>query len=263
MAVLPDDAVTDGQSLFCKRCQYVLSNLGREDSQVSLSAHLDTIEGLHPDPVTETPRLQSKHYTLHTHDSVLALCQSKLDKNPADCEALFTLAQWHYSQGDTPNAVAILKRIIQIDADFDRAHQMLNTLNHPTDYTGHDVSKLETMGMNYLNNNHIESALSVFKQILTLSPHHIPAQRYLADIYTQMEDYQNAIHVLNRLSLQCPNDPHILFNLSVACYNAKEWSRTKSNLLHAKRHCDDRELLNEIHVFLDHINTLIANNLNS
>ncbi|MEK9727240.1 MAG: hypothetical protein VW397_03920, partial [Candidatus Margulisiibacteriota bacterium] len=40
-AFLPERTITDGESLFCKKCEVQLINLGSENGQVSLQAHLE------------------------------------------------------------------------------------------------------------------------------------------------------------------------------------------------------------------------------
>jgi tetratricopeptide (TPR) repeat protein len=91
------------------------------------------------------------------------------------------------------------------------------------------------------------------KKILSQDGRHIAARRYLADIYTEKGLFNEAIHQLNRLAMQYPDDARILFNLAVACYNAKDIPRAMSNLKAAQKLTRDDDLLEEIRAFLAHL----------
>jgi tetratricopeptide (TPR) repeat protein len=256
-AFLPEKTITDGQRLFCKKCKTQLSNLGSEAAKVSLEAHLASKNNIgHSDLYHNYQLIQSKSYQQLKKSDVLIDCESRLQRNPLDTGALFTLAKWYYSQGLKEESIAILKQIIKIDNQFLEAHDFLSQLNsnRNADLLPNDIPTLEEMGITYLNSNNLNQAVEIFEKILILNPKHVAAQRYLADIFTELQQFDKVIHIFNRLSLQFPDDATILFNLAVACYNSKDLNRAKSNLKAARKMSRNPELNKEIEKFLNHLN---------
>ncbi len=255
-AFLPESTVTDGQHLFCKKCKVQLENLGAEDGQVSLQAHLEAQQITKAkDIYHDYSLIKSKHYTAPKKDPILIDCESKLNLNPLDIDALFTLSKWYYSRGLQNESIAIIKQILKIDPNFLPAHDFLSQQNsaQKEDTLPNDIKTLEEMGINYLNSKNYSDAETIFKKLLQLDSKHPAAQRYMADIYTHKKEYDNVIHVLNRLSLQFPDDDTILFNLAVACYNAQDFKRAKSNLKAARKLARDADFIKEIDRFLLHL----------
>ncbi len=258
-AFLPEKTITDGTHLFCKKCNIQLINLGSETGKVSLQAHLEAQQQTDTSALYHNYSLiKSKHYQMPKKDPILLDCESKLKENPINENALFTLAKWYYSRGLNNEAVAIAKQITKINPEFMEAHDFLSQQNtsRKVDSLPENIPTLEDMGINYLNSNNIDQAEAVFKKILEMDSKHPAAQRYMADIFTQKNQFENAIHILNRLSLQFPEDTNILFNLAVACYNANDFSRAKSNLKAAKKLTKDVDYIREINQFLDHIENI-------
>jgi len=255
-AFLPERTITDGDQLFCKKCKSELTNLGTESGKVSLQAHLEA-QKITPasEMYHEFKLIKTKNYTTNKKPDFLIDCEEKLKRNPLNTDALFTLTKWYYSQNLIDEARAIAKQIIKIDNNFYKAHEFLSELNAnrnnkllPT-----DIPTLEEMGINYIQSNNTSQAIEVFEKILLINSKHAAAQRYLVELFTQKGEFNKVIHLLNRLSLQFPNDATILFNLAVACYNAKDIKRAKSNLKAAKEACRSTELMIEINEFLNHI----------
>ncbi|MGA0241619.1 MAG: tetratricopeptide repeat protein [Candidatus Marinamargulisbacteria bacterium] len=253
-ATLPETAATDGRHLFCKKCDIPLVNLGSEDSQISIQGHLESQIPTGATPTSHHPT-PAKHYTMNKKDTVLIDCQAKLNENPRDIQALYTLAKWYYTHNNINAAGAIAKQVISLAPDFSPAHTLLSQLNTPktNDTLPEDVKTLETMGRHYMTKNNLDYAMDIFKKILSINSKHTAAQRYLADIYTQKNQFNDAIHILNQLSLQRPDDPVILFNLAVACYNAGDIKRAKSNLNAAKQHSPSSDMLIEINQFISYL----------
>ena len=256
-AFLPEKTVTDGDHLFCKKCKKELTNLGSEPSKVSLQAHL---EAQNITPTSELYHnyklIKSKHYQGIQKPPFLIDCEEKLNRNPLNTEALFTLTKWYYSQGLKDEALAIAKQIIKIDNTYNKAHEFLSEINanRNNKLLPDDLRTLEDMGINYVESQNLKQAIDVFEKILTINSKHPAAQRYLVEIYTQMNEFNKVIHILNRLSLQFPDDATILFNLAVACFNANDINRAKSNLKAAKEACRSTELMAEIDQFFNHLN---------
>ena len=177
---------------------------------------------------------------------------------PHNVDALLPYLNGIFSQGRRDEAMAIAK-IIEIDPNFHKAHDFCQqTTQHDNNQQlPENIKTLEDIGMNFLKSQQLDRALDAFKKIITLDPKHAAAHRYLSDIYTDRQ-HQQAIHHLNRLAMQFPNDDRILFNLAVACFNANDLNRAKSNLKAAHNICTDADLLSEIQTFLDHINDQLS-----
>ncbi|MEK9727241.1 MAG: tetratricopeptide repeat protein, partial [Candidatus Margulisiibacteriota bacterium] len=186
---------------------------------------------------------------------ILFECEAKLKENPLDVMTLFTLSKWYYAKGLVNESLAIVRQIIKIEPNFLPAHDFLSQQNSSPSSTDlpENIGTLEDMGINYFNSNNFKEAEVIFKKILKLNAKHPAAQRYLADIYTKNNDFESAIHILNRLTLQFPEDAMILFNLAVACFNASDYNRARSNLKAAKKLTRDQGLLSEINQFLTHL----------
>ena len=206
-------------------------------------------------------KITSKHYSIPKKNTALIECESQLLHNPHNVDALLPYSQWYFSQGRRDEAMAIAKKIIEIDPNFHKAHDFLSqqTTQHDNNQQlPENIKTLEDIGMNFLKSQQLDRALDAFKKIITLDPKHAAAHRYLSDIYTDRQQFQEAIHHLNRLAMQFPNDDRILFNLAVACFNANDLNRAKSNLKAAHNICTDADLLSEIQTFLDHINDQLS-----
>jgi predicted Zn-dependent protease len=253
-ATLPETAATDGRHLFCKKCHIPLVNLGAEEGQISIQGHLESQIPTGATPTSHQPT-PAKHYTMNKKDTVLIDCQAKLNENPRDIQALYTLAKWHHTHNNINAAGAIAKQVIALAPDFSPAHTLLSQLNATKGHSSlpERIETLEIMGINYIAQNNLNQAMKTFKKILSINSKHTAAQRYLADIYTQKNQFDQAIHILNQLSLQHPDDPVILFNLAVACYNAGDINRAKSNLKAAKQHSPSSDMLIEINQFIHHL----------
>ena len=185
-------------------------------------------------------------------------CEAKLALNPLNTDALFTLTKWYYSQGLTHEALAIAKQIISIDPKFNQAHEFISKIN-THQKRGHyqlpdDLKTLEDMAINFVNTKQFQKAEKALLKILTIDSKHAAARRYLSDIYTESGKFNEAIHQLNRLSMQYPDDDRILFNLAVACYNANDIARALSNLKAAHKVTKDERLIEEINQFMDYLN---------
>ena len=256
-AFLPEKTVTDGSHLFCKKCKLELTNLGSESSKVSLQAHL---EAQRVTPASELYHdyklIKSKHYQAVQKPAFLIDCEEKINQNPLNTDALFTLTKWYYSQDLKDQAEAIAKQIIKIDNTYNKAHEFLSELNtnRNNKLLPDNLKTLEEMGINYIDSENFKQAIDVFNKILSINSKHPAAQRYLVEIHTQLNEFNKAIHILNRLSLQFPDDATILFNLAVACFNANDINRAKSNLKAARKACRSTELMAEIDQFLNHLN---------
>lgn len=258
-AFMPEEATTDGKELYCKKCASQLVNLGAEDGRVSLRGHLQSQEAISKDELYHDYSLiSSKHYTTQKKDPVLIDCESKLRINPINTEALFTLSQWYYSHGMASEAIAIAQQVLKIDKEHLAANEFIARLNSlgQSKQLPDALPTLEDMGLNLMKAKNYNDAEVVFKKILTLSPKHAAAQRYLAEIYTEKGAFSDVIHILNRLSLQFPKDPQILFNLAVACYNANDFPRALSNLKEAKKLSSDITFNAEVDRFIQHLDSL-------
>jgi len=257
-AFLPEKTTTDGRQLFCIKCNAPLTNLGSEHGRISLQAHIESQERVSKDDLYHPFSLiQAKHYKTPKKDTILIDCEAKLAINPLNTEALFTLAQWYYAQGLSSEALAIAKQIISIDPTFNQAHDLISKTErnafHKPRVLPDDIPTLESMALNFVKTNQLDQAEPVLKKILSLNAKHVAARRYLADIYTEKGLFNEAIHQLNRLAMQSPDDDRILFNLAVACYNAKDMPRAMSNLKAAQKLTKDDDLREEIREFLAHL----------
>ncbi len=258
-AFLPENTTTDGAQLFCKKCHIALVNLGSENGRISLRGHIESQDKIpSSDLYHDFTLIKSKHYHVPKKDPVLIDCESKLSMNPLNTDALYTLSQWYFSQGLSHEAIAIAKQITKIDPSFHKAHEFLSrhkTGRHQPDLNlPDDMNTLEDMAINLFQTKQFNKAELVLKKILTINSKHAAARRYLADIYTDTGEVHEAIHQLNRLALQFPEDPRILFNLAVACFNANDTSRAISNLKAAHKVCRDPVFIEEINQFLNYIN---------
>lgn len=257
-AFLPEKTTTDGRQLFCNKCNVPLINLGSEHGKISLQAHIESQQRVSSDDLYhQFSLIQAKHYKTPKKDTILIDCEAKLAINPLNTEALFTLAQWYYAQGLSAEALAIAKQIISIDPSFNQAHDLIskterNAFNKPTSLPD-DVPTLESMALNFVKTKQFEQAEPILKKILSQDGKHVAARRYLADIYTEKGLFNEAIHQLNRLAMQYPDDDRILFNLAVACYNAKDMPRAMSNLKAAYKLTKDDDLREEIRQFMAHL----------
>ena len=257
-AFLPEQTITDGSSLFCKKCQKSLTNLGSEDGRVSLRGHLESQKPVNNnDLYHDYSLIRSKHYQVPKHDPILMDVETKLKVDPLNTDALYTLSQWYYSQGMLDEAIAIANQIIKIKPNFLKAHEFIS--RHKTkriinqDDAPEDIQTLEEMAINFYNSKQYQKAEIVLKKILSFDSKHAAARRYLAEIYTATNQVQEAIHQLNRLAMQYPEDDRVLFNLAVACYNANDFSRAQSNLKAALKVCRDSKFKSEIEQFLNHL----------
>ena len=213
-AFLPELTVTDGQHLFCKKCKVQLENLGAEDGQVSLQAHLEAQQITKAEDIYHDYSLiKSKHYTAPKKDPILIDCESKLNLNPLDIDALFTLSKWYYSRGLQNESIAIIKQILKIDPNFLPAHDFLSQQNsaQKEDTLPNDIKHLKKWVINYLNSKNYSDVETIFKSYSNWSQTPRCATLHGRYIHSQKE-YDNVIHVLNRLSLQFPDDDTILFN---------------------------------------------------
>lgn len=263
-AFLPEATTTDGDRLFCKKCNQALINLGAEDGRVSLQGHIQSKDHIgSKDLYNSVSLIKSKHYAMPKKDPILMDCEYKLKLNPLNTSALFTLSQWYFSQGLVDEAHAIAQQIIQINPNHHGAHDFISqqhiTHHISSDALPSDQKTLEDMAINFFNTNQLSKAEVPLKKLLSMNPKHSAARRYLVEIYTKNNQFNEAIYHLNRLAMQFPDDEHILFNLAVASYHANDHPRAISNLKAAHKACRDPELLKNIQVFMDHINNNAPN----
>ncbi len=257
-AFLPEKAITDGHDLYCKKCQDLLINLGSEDGRISLKGHIISKEQIQAsDLYHDYALIKSKHYQIPKKDPILIDCEAKLKLDPLNIDALYTLSQWYYSQGLIDEAAAINRQIIKIAPDFNKSHEFLSrtmsTASKRSTDLPNDLPTLKEMAINYFETKQFQKAEETLKKILRIDSKHAAARRYLAEIYTETQQFQEAIHQLNRLAMQYPDDEKILFNLAVACFNANDLKRATSNLKEALKLSKDPEFISEIKQFLSHI----------
>jgi tetratricopeptide (TPR) repeat protein len=256
LAVLPEDATTDGKQLFCKKCAGPLSNLGSENSQISLRAHIESKDSISSKELYHSiNKIRSKHYRTLKKNPIWIDCESKLIQNPKNTDALFTLSQLTYAEGHINEAIAIAEKIITINPNHEGANEFLSRRSQGTALPD-TLTPLEKMAKNYIQSKNYEHARNALKKILSIDPKHPAAHRHMADICIQTEDFKNAITHLNRLAMIYPDDDSILFNLAVACYMANDIDRAKSNLKAAHTKCTTPELLKEINEFMGHLSSL-------
>ena len=186
------------------------------------------------------------------------LNESQLLHNPHNVDTLLPYLNGIFLKAVVMKPWPLQKKLLK-STQFHKAHDFLPTTQHDNNQQlPENIKTLEDIGMNFLKSQQLDRALDAFKKIVTLDPKHAAAHRYLSDIYTDRQQFQEAIHHLNRLAMQFPNDDRILFNLAVACFNANDLNRAKSNLKAAHNICSDADLLSEIQTFLDHINDQLS-----
>ena len=249
-AFLPEETLTDGTRIMCKKCKLDLATLGVEHARVSLKAHLESSSNaINTDP--ETTPITPKNYNVRQKDPILIECETMLAANPLNVEALFTLSKWYYSHGLTDESRAIAKQILTIDPNHDATHTFLSQQAESGTILPQNISTLEQMAINLINKGKLNQTEAIFKKVLTLDPNHIAAHRYLTEYYTEKNKHSEAVHHLSVLTMRIPNDPRILYNLSVACYNAGYMGRAKSNAKAAYLHCKEPDLQSEISALMD------------
>ena len=257
-AFLPEATRTDGSKLYCKKCNAHLVNLGVENAQVSLKAHIESKYGNTTPKYHQFALIKSKHFHQPKHDQILIECEALLSENPLNTNALFTLCQWYYAKGYVNEALAIAEQILEIDPGFSAANEFIASKktissNSPKNLPK-NIKTLENMAISYYNNQNFNQAIPILKKILTLDAKHAAAHRYLAEIYTSLEDYQSAISHFNYLTLIFPNDYRVFYNFAVLCYQINDFARAISNLNHAYNLChDDPDFLASIQELIDHI----------
>ena len=261
-AFLPEQTKTDGERLFCKKCNVKLINLGSEKGQISLRGHLESQYGKkQQQKYKKFALIESKHYTTPKPDQTLIECEALLSDNPLNTSALFTLCKWYFSKGLLDESVAIAKQITSIDPNFNEANEFIaqnsqNEQRHQLNLP-EDIATLETMAINFFNNNNYEQAIETLQKILKINQKHPAAHRYLAEIYTNLSQYRQAVSHFNYLTLIYPNDYRVFYNFAVLCYQMNDFSRALSNLNQAYNTChDDPEFLHNIEEMINHIKSL-------
>ena len=260
-AFLPEATATDGNQLFCKKCHVPLSNLGSEDGAVSLKAHIESKYGDNKVNYHKFDLVESKHYTLPSQDSTLMECNALLSVNPLNTDALFTLSQWYFSKGSVDESLAIANQIISIDPSYEKAHQFISEktkLQSKKNFSlPENLTTLENMAVSYFNQQKFDQAIPTLQKILKIEPKHPAAHRYLAEIYTSINEHQLAIHHFNVLTLIFPNDYRVFYNFAVLFFQMNDYSRSLSNLNYAYKIChDDPEFLQAIQDMIDHIQSI-------
>jgi tetratricopeptide (TPR) repeat protein len=248
-AFLPEEIVTFLNLFYCKKCSHPLDTLGAEHARVSLKAHLESSSNTSTD--TPGTPIKPKYYNIKQKDPVLIECETMLAANPLNVDALFTLSKWYYSHGLTDESQAISKQILSIDPNHDAAHTFLSEQAASGTTLPQNVTTLEQMAINLINKGKLNETEPIFKKVLTIDPNHIAAHRYLTEYYTEKNQHAEAIHHLSILTMRIPNDPRILFNLAVACYNAGDMGRAKSNAKAAYLYCKEPDLQSEISALMD------------
>ena len=256
LAFLKDQALQSEHGRYCRKCKDLLVPMGTEHARVSLAAHMQSKES---QPIeTDTSSVKPSQTYQHTIDKIILECQSKLDENPLDTTALFTLCKWYYSKGLTEESLAIANQIISLNPEHKDTLTFLSTLHSigkpkETDLPD-DVNTLQAMAQQHINKGTIDSAENIFKKLLTIDSNYAPAHRYLSEIYTKKEDYKRAIEHLNHLTLIYPKDCRVYYNLAVTCYYANDVSRALSNLREAQLLCvKDPEFMKTITNMIEHI----------
>ena len=213
LAFLKDQVLQSEHGRHCRKCKHLLAPMGTEQARVSLAAHMQSKESKPIDIDTTTVK-PSQTYQ-HTIDKVILECQSKLDENPLDTSALFTLCKWYFSKGLIEESQAIANQIISLDPDHKDTLTFLSAL-HSTGKPKEsdlpdDVNTLQAMAQQHISKDSIDSAEAIFKKLLTIDSNYAPAHRYLSEIYTK-KDYKRAIEHLNHLTLIYPKDCRVYYN---------------------------------------------------
>ena len=260
-AFLKDDAVFNSNRYMCKRCNVPLSTLGTEKGKLSLRAYMhakNTKDSPAPIDIDDSKRIKPRDFKLPKKDPILIDCQSKLSINPRNTTALFTLCQWYYGLGYINESMAIAKQIIKIDPEFDDAHKFLTKKresNKTNDQLPDNIETLQDMAYSYINKNELEKAVPILQKILTIDYKHAPSRRYLAEYFTQKENFHEAIDHLNVLTMIFPDDFRVYYNMAVTCYAMGDRVRALSNLKQAYLICnDDPDFSNDIKSMIDQIN---------
>ena len=249
-AFLPEQTLTYENLFFCNKCNLPLVTLGAEQARVSLKAHLESSSPTKNSEPLTNPK-NPKSYNVKQKDAVLIECETMLAANPLNVDALFTLSKWYYSHGLTDESQAIAKQILSIDPNHDATHTFLSEQAESGTTLPKNVATLEQMAINLINKGKLNETEPIFKKVLTIDPNHIAAHRYLTEYYTEKNQHAEAIHHLSILTMRIPNDPRILFNLAVACYNAGDMGRAKSNAKAAYLYCKEPDLQSEISALMD------------
>lgn len=170
-------------------------------------------------------------------DSILKEANRKLAANPKDTQALLSLADLHYNEGNYQKAMksySVLLDHAGLNPELDEASinlhyglscmqcknyseaykaLMIYRTNSPNDFeVNSNLGKLE-----YLNKNY-EKAHYYLKQALAHQHDHHESLKYMGQSLYRMKRYREAVSFLKQTMVNAPDDKESLFALARAYY---------------------------------------------
>ncbi len=150
-----------------------------------------------------------------------------LRKAPNDYELRYKLATCYYEYGLQNKAIEELNYIIKLKPDYAPAHKKLGIilkkkgekelafreLNQAAELMPNDMDLKFEIAKIYLEKGDKVKTQEILKDILKADHSYFNASILMADLYTELKDYDNAIEELKFASLYSPKNPDIHFRL--------------------------------------------------
>jgi tetratricopeptide (TPR) repeat protein len=120
------------------------------------------------------------------------------------------LADYYLKHGDPANALAIYRKISELDPNSINVHVKLADLYSQNNQTKDALKEYDRVGRMLLKRSMLDEAVQVFKKALKIDPANIELIESLVTALLEAKDYDNAVQIVQTSLETASNDPRIL-----------------------------------------------------
>jgi tetratricopeptide (TPR) repeat protein len=120
------------------------------------------------------------------------------------------LADYYLKHGDPANALAIYRKISELDPNSINVHVKLADLYSQNNRTAEALKEYDRVGRMLLKRGMLDEAVQVFKKALKIDPSNSELVESLVTALLEAKDYDNATGIVDAAMESNPNDPKML-----------------------------------------------------
>src|ERR1700682_6513156 len=120
------------------------------------------------------------------------------------------LADYYLKHGDPANALAIYRKISELDPNSINVHVKLADLYSQNNRTAEALKEYDRVGRMLLKRGMLDEAVQVFKKALKVDPSNSELVESLVTALLEAKDYDNATHIVDAALETSASDPKLL-----------------------------------------------------
>jgi tetratricopeptide (TPR) repeat protein len=123
------------------------------------------------------------------------------------------LADYYLKHGDPANALAIYRKISELDPNSINVHVKLADLYSQNNQTAEALKEYDRVGRMLLKRGMLDEAVQVFKKALKVEPKNTELVESLVTALVEAKDFENASQIVNTALESAPDAPKLLATL--------------------------------------------------